>query len=101
MQVHRGKVHTYVGMTLDYKCPGEVRISMIKYVEDICKVFKQAQSRFNDGFVEIKSKKRSRSSSQITAAPKNLFVVNEECEPLSDLDREKFPQGCGKVSVCG
>jgi len=92
MQVHRGNTHVYVGMTLDYMYSGEVHVAMIKYVEDICKckVFKRAQSKYNDGFVEVKSKKRSRSSSQITAAPKNLFVINEECEPLNDSDRESF-----------
>jgi hypothetical protein len=90
MQVHRGKTHVYVGMTLDYMYSGEVYVTMIKYVEDICEVFKQAQSKYNDGFVEVKPKKRNRSSSQITAAPKNLFVVNEECEPLNDSDRESF-----------
>ena len=46
--------------------------------------------KFNDGFVEVKLKKRSKSPSQITAALKNLFVVNKECEPLQDSDRERF-----------
>ena len=86
MQVHRGKIHVYVGMTLDYMYPGQVHISMIKYVEDIIETFRQAKLKFNDGIVEFKLKKRSKSSSQITAAPKNLFVVNKECEPLQDSD---------------
>ncbi len=46
--------------------------------------------KFNNGFVKVKSKKRSRSSSQVTAALMNLFVVNKECEPLQDLDQESF-----------
>ena len=50
---------------------------MIKHVDDIIETFEQAELKFNDGFIKVRSKKRSRSSSQITAAPKNLFVVNE------------------------
>ena len=59
---------------------------MIKHVEDIIETFKHAKLKFNNGFVKVKSKKRSRSSSQVTAAPKNLFVVNKECKTLQDLD---------------
>ena len=90
MQVHKGKVHAYVGMTLDYMYLGQVRITMIKHVNDIIETFKKAKLKFNNGFAKVKSKKRSSSSSQVTAAPKNLFVVNEECEALQDLDRESF-----------
>ena len=90
MQVLRGKIHTYVSMTLDYKYPGQVCISMIKHVKDIIETFRQAKLKFNNGFVKVKSKKRSRSSSQITAAPKNLFFVNKECEPLQNSDQESF-----------
>ena len=46
--------------------------------------------KFNYGFIKAKLKRRSRSSSQITAAPKNLFVMNKECKALQDLDRESF-----------
>jgi len=51
-------------------------------------MFKQAQLKLDGGFIEVK--KRSRSSTQLTAAPKNLFVVNEECEPLNNPAREMF-----------
>jgi hypothetical protein len=90
MQVHRGKIHVYVGMTLNYEYSGEVRVSMINYVQEVIEAFNKAKLKFNEGFVEVKPKKRSRSSSQITAAPKNLFVVNEECEKLNDTDRESL-----------
>ena len=90
MQVHRGKVHAYVGMTLDYTYPGQVRITMIKHVEDIIKTFKEAKLKFNNSFIKAKLKRSSRSSSQVTAAPKNLFVVNKECKALQDSDRESF-----------
>ena len=63
---------------------------MIRHIDNIIETFKQAKLSFNDGFIEVKSKKRSRSSSQITAAPKNLFEVNKEWEALQDSDRESF-----------
>jgi hypothetical protein len=90
MQVRRGKTHVYVGMTLDYTYPGQVRITMIKHVDDIIETFEKAKLKYDGGFIKVKSKRKSRSSSQVTAAPKNLFVVNEECEALQDSDRESF-----------
>ena len=50
MQVHRGKIHVNVGMTLDYMYPGQVRISMINHFKDIIETFKQAKLKFNNGF---------------------------------------------------
>ncbi len=44
MQVRRGKTHVYVGMTLDYTYRGQVRISMIKHVDDIIETFGRAKS---------------------------------------------------------
>ncbi len=63
---------------------------MIKHVDDIIETFEKARSKFDGGLVIGKSKRKSRSSSQVTAAPKNLFDVNEECKALQDLDREAF-----------
>jgi hypothetical protein len=90
MQVHRGKTHVYVGMTLDYTYAGQVRITMIKHVDDIIETFEKAKLKYNGGPTKAKSQRKSRSSSQITAAPKNLFIVNEECEALNDSERESF-----------
>jgi hypothetical protein len=32
----RGKVHDYLGMTLDFSTPGQVTITMIDYIKMIC-----------------------------------------------------------------
>ena len=48
--------------------------------------FQEAQVEFDNGFVEV----RRRSKSQMTAAPTNLFVVNEECESLKEEQQEMF-----------
>jgi hypothetical protein len=90
MQVRRGKTHVYVGMTLDYAYRGQVRITMVKHVDDIIETFEKAKLKFDGGLIKSKLKRKSRSSSQVTAAPKNLFKVNEECEALQDADREIF-----------
>ena len=50
MQVHRGKIHDYLGMTIDYSHKGEVHISMVKYIEDVCDAFERAELKANDGY---------------------------------------------------
>jgi hypothetical protein len=39
VETHRGKIHEYLGMELDYTKVGKVKISMIKYVENMLKEF--------------------------------------------------------------
>ena len=34
MKISRGKVHEYLGMTLDYTVPGQVQVTMIPYVKE-------------------------------------------------------------------
>ena len=35
VQVNRGKVHKYLGMTLDYYKVGQVKITMLDYIDEI------------------------------------------------------------------
>jgi hypothetical protein len=107
MTVHRGKVLKYLGMTLDYSVPGQVRISMIDYVDEILSAFDKAVPKLpnktppvrNDiksttqGAPKGKSKRDTKSSAATTgtsqrdtkssAAPEDLFQINEDCEELS------------------
>ena len=39
ISIHRGKVHDYLGMDLDYSNNGMVKISMIKYIKKILSQF--------------------------------------------------------------
>jgi hypothetical protein len=87
MKVCRGKVHTYLGMEMDFTTKGEVHIMMLKHLDDAVKTFEEAQAKFSKGFIEVK---RKRSKAQLTAAPKDLFVVNEECEKLPKKQQEAF-----------
>ena len=69
MKVSRGKVHEYLGMTLDYSVKGQVRISMFKYIDEVLEAFDKAEPKG--------------SGTKSCAAPGNLFVVDEDCEKLS------------------
>ena len=69
MKVSWGKVHTYLGMTLDYTTPGEVHISMFDYVEEILAAFDKAEPKCT--------------GTKTSAAPDNLFIVNEDTKKLS------------------
>ena len=39
VKVSRGKAHDYLGMTLDYSSPGEVKMNMIDYVKKMVEDF--------------------------------------------------------------
>ena len=39
MQVKRGKVQKYLGMTLDYYTIGQVNITMLDYIDEILDAF--------------------------------------------------------------
>ena len=87
MKVHRGKIHKYLGMKMDFSHKGEVQLTMPKHMDDIQATYDIAQAKFSDGFIEVK---RRRSKNQLTPAPTDIFVVNEECKKLPDEQREVF-----------
>ena len=66
--LYKRKKHKYLGMSLDYSHDGEVHILMLRYIEDLCDTFNKAQLVVDDGFIVVK--KKSRSSTQLTAAPR-------------------------------
>ncbi len=76
MTVSRGKLHKYLGMTLDYSVRGQIKISMIDYVDEILTAFKKAEPKG----AGIKT----------NAAPENLFRVDEDCEKLSPNKAVEF-----------
>jgi len=69
MVVSRGKIHKYLGMTLDYSVRGQVKISMFDYVDEILAAFDKAEPKGG--------------GTKSSAAPENLFTVNEDCEKIS------------------
>ena len=38
-EVNRGKLHKYLGMTLDYTTVGQVNITMLEYIKEIINNF--------------------------------------------------------------
>jgi hypothetical protein len=45
MTVSRGKIHKYIGMTLDYTVSGQVKITMFDYVDEIITAFDKSEPK--------------------------------------------------------
>ena len=87
MKVHRGKTHKYLGMSLDYSHTNQCRVTMIDYVDEIVAAYDKASSELDNGFSPVcKKKNRARTS----AAPDDLFVVDEDAEKLSEEGQVAF-----------
>jgi hypothetical protein len=67
MTVSRGKVHKYLGMTLDYTVCGQVKITMIDYIDEILTAFDKADPKGG--------------GTKTSAASENLFR-DKDCEKL-------------------
>ena len=70
MTVSRGKVHECLGMRIDFSIPRRVQITMFDNVEDIITAFEKACPKLK--------------GAKSTAAPDNLFKVNDDCEKLPE-----------------
>jgi hypothetical protein len=68
MKVARGKVHKYLGMTLDFATLKIVKVTMLEYVDEIIGSWDKACSELNDGYKAVSGCKRI-----ATAAPADLF----------------------------
>ncbi len=76
MTVSRGKVHVYLGMTLDYTVPGQVKLSMFDYIQELVDAFDKADP--SGGGVKT------------SAAPDNLFKVDKDCKKLKSSRAQEF-----------
>jgi hypothetical protein len=75
MTASRGKIHKYLGMTLDYTVCGQVKITMFDYVDEILTAFDKAEPKSG--------------GTKTSVAPYSLFKVDENCEKLKqDKDVE-------------
>ena len=68
MTVSRGRVHKYLGMTLDYTICGQVNISMFNYIDKIINAFDKAEPKGG--------------GTKSSAAPDDLFKVDKDREKL-------------------
>ncbi len=78
MKVHRGKVHKYLGMTLDFSHKGQCIVTMHDYLDGILKTNDVAKDKHDDGFLPITKQHYE------TPAPENLFTVDEDCDKLPE-----------------
>ena len=69
MKVSQGKLHEYLGMSLDYSVKVKVGITILDYINEIMEYLDKEEA--------ISSGTKS------SADPLNLFVVDEECEKLT------------------
>ena len=76
MKVSRGKTHKYLGMEIDFTQERVCKVSMFDYIEEIIKTFEQIAPEHK--------------GSKECAAPKNLFVVDEDAPKLDKSKAEKF-----------
>ncbi len=85
MKVARGKVHKYLGMTLEFATPKIVKVTMLEYVDEIVGSWDKACSELNDGYNIVSGHKRI-----ATAAPNNLFKVDEDAVKLDQVRAKAF-----------
>jgi hypothetical protein len=76
MPVSRGKIHKYLGMTLDYSVPGQVKITMLDYVNEILAAFNNAEPKGG--------------GTKTSAAPDSLLKVVKDCEKLAQAKAVEF-----------
>ena len=76
MTVSRGKVHKYLGMTLDYNVRGQVQITIIDFLDKVLIAFNKVEPKGG--------------GTKTSAAPENLFKVDEYCEKLPHSKTVQF-----------
>ncbi len=79
INVHRGKTHKYLSISLDFSHKGQCRVTTHDFIDGILQRFDLAIKDHNDGY-QIVGKRHSTTN----ASPDNLFVVNEDCKKLSN-----------------
>jgi hypothetical protein len=80
MKVHRGKTHKYLGVLLDFSHKGQCQVTMHDYIDGILQAYDLAIKDHNNGYQIVEKCPRAKTS----AAPDNLFVVNEDSKKLSN-----------------
>jgi hypothetical protein len=83
MKVSRGKIHKYLGMTLDYSVCGQVKITMFDYVDEILTAFDKAEPKGG--------------GTKTSAAPDSLFGVDDSCVTLAQNKAVEFHKMVAKT----
>ena len=83
MTVSRGKVHKYLGMTLDYTTKGLCKVTRLDYIEEVIKTFYKMDPKAT--------------GTKTSAAPSDIFVVKEDCTKLTKEKSEQFHSVVAKM----
>ncbi len=78
-------MHKYLGMTFDFATAKVVKVTMIDYIHEIIKTWNRACKEFDNGFEFVANCKRI-----ATAAPKDLFKVDQDALKLSPTEAKSF-----------
>jgi hypothetical protein len=76
MSVSRSKVHTYLGMTLDYSLPGRVMITIFEYIMEIIAAYNKADLKGG--------------GTKTSAAPENHFKIDDDCKKLDPVKSQEL-----------
>ena len=76
MMVSRGKVHKYLGTTLDYTVRGQVQITMIDFLDKVLIAFDKAEPKGG--------------GTNKSAASENLSKVDKDCKNLPQIKTVQF-----------
>ena len=80
LTIHRGKIHHYLGMTLDFSLPGKVQISMEEYIRNMLSELPEDME-----------------GTATTPAAEHLFKINEAPMYLSDAEAMFFHHNVAKL----
>jgi hypothetical protein len=86
MVASRGKKHQYLGMNLDYTTTGQVKITMIDYVEEVLTAFSKADPKAN--------------GTKTSAVPEDLFKINQDSLKLDSSLAATFYTLVAKILYC-
>jgi hypothetical protein len=85
MKVSRGKIHKYIGMTLDFRSKGIVKVTMMDYVDEIIEAFDTACRDLNHGYTAVVRRKK-----YCSAAPEDLFKIDEAATKLNQDEAKAY-----------
>jgi hypothetical protein len=87
MKVHCGKTHKYLGLLLDFSHANQCGVTVIDYVDEIVVAYDKVLTKLSNGFSAVKKKLNI---ARTSAAPDDLFVVNEDAAKLSEEGATAF-----------
>ena len=76
MSVSRGTVHTHLGMTIDFTTEGQCKVTMPKRIKETLAAFEKAAPK--------------ETGTKSSAAPKDLFVINDKAVKLDKVKADQF-----------